>query len=97
MVPGTEKPIAAQRADGTEQRLCKSNQTPEPVYTIVIDRSVIASNTTVKCSLYSRGPVEQDLEAVIQEYLLNNGISYPDIFVRQYRINDYFSFSILSL
>jgi len=42
MAPGTEKPIAAQRADGTEQRLCKSNQTPEPVYTIVIDRSVIA-------------------------------------------------------
>ena len=76
MAPGTEKPIAAQRADGTEQRLCKSNQTPEPVYTIVIDRSVIASNTTVKCSLYSRGPVEQDLEAVIQEYLLNNGNSW---------------------
>ena len=48
MAPGTEKPIVPQPADGTEQRLCKSNQTPEPVYTIVIDRSVFASDTTVK-------------------------------------------------
>ena len=41
-------------------------------------------------------PSNKDLEAVILEYLLNNGNSWI-FFVRQYRINDYFSFSILSL
>ena len=66
MAPGTEKPIVPQPADGTEQRLCKSNQTPDPVSAIIIDRSVIASDTTVKCPLYNRGPVEQDLEAVVK-------------------------------
>ena len=48
MAPGTEKPIVPQPADGTEQRLCKSNQTPDPVFAIIIDRPVIASDTTVK-------------------------------------------------
>ena len=48
MAPGTEKPIVPQPSDGTEQRLCKSNQTPDPVFAIIIDRPVIASDTTVK-------------------------------------------------
>ena len=82
MAPGTEKPIVPQPADGTEQRLCKSNQTPDPVFAIIIDRPVIASDTTVKCPVYNRGSVEQDLEAVIQEYLLNNVNSYPGYFCK---------------
>ena len=95
MAPGTEKPIAAQRADGTEQRLCKSNQTPDPVFATIIDRPAIASDTTVKCPVYNRGSVEQDLEAVIQEYLLNNDNSYPGYSCKaKYGINDYFSLSI---
>ena len=56
-------------ADGTEQRLRKSNPTPNPVFTIIIDRSVIASDTTVKVSALQPWLRRTGLRSGGQEYL----------------------------